>query len=68
MFNAKTKMKFASLFVVGGCVFQLGGCFGDFLNLTLREIPVGFGRSIGATPAAIVNDIIAPLIAGLTGG
>lgn len=68
MISAKTKMKFASLLVMGGCVLQFGGCFGDFLQVAVRSIPVGFGQAIGATPATIVNGLITPLLGTLGGG
>lgn len=65
MVKSNRLMKFASLFVAGGWILQFGGCGGDFFQLTLRNIPIGFGRAIGAFPSTIVTDIVGPLLTSL---
>ena len=59
----KIKMwKKMSLLMAGGMMLQLGGCFGDFFQIMIANIPVGAGRALGAIPAGIISGIIEPLI------
>jgi hypothetical protein len=60
----KNGKKAVAIFALAGMMFQFGGC----ANLALKEIVVGFGRSIGELPAQIVNDVfLADFLNGLTG-
>ncbi len=59
----KIKMwKKMSLLMAGGMMLQLGGCFGDFWNILLANVPVGAGRALGAIPAGLIEDVIGPFI------
>jgi hypothetical protein len=59
----KIKMwKKMSLLMAGGMMLQLGGCFGDFFNIMLANVPVGAGRALGAIPAGIISDLIDPIL------
>lgn len=55
-------MKMVGLLLGGATLLQFGGC----LNPVFRAAVGGFGFTVGALPAQIVNDVfIAPLIEGL---
>jgi hypothetical protein len=59
----KIKMwKKMSLLMAGGMMLQLGGCFGDFWQIMLANIPVGAGRALGAIPAALIEQVVTPLL------
>ena len=59
----KIKMwKKMSLLMAGGMMLQLGGCFGDFFQIMIANIPVGAGRALGAIPAGLISGIIETII------
>ncbi len=65
MLNKSMKRKALALLVTGGALFQFG--FGGCTQLALKEVVVGMGRSLGAIPANLVDELfLAPLIEGIT--
>lgn len=65
--KSKTMMRFATLCAAGGFMLQFGGCFGEFWRLMFINIPIGAGRALGGIPAAIIENLITPIIGGVTG-
>jgi len=54
MRKVNRRMKIVSLLLAGGMLTQIwGGC-----GTLVPQIGIGFGRSIGAIPGAIVGDLI----------
>lgn len=54
MRNKNRRMKVVGLLLTGGVMLQLTGCLGPLW----KQAGIGFGRSIGAIPGAIVGDLI----------
>ena len=68
MRKSRTMRKTLSAIVAGGMMFQFGGC-GDFIQLTARNIPIGFGRGLGTgLLVPIVLPFIEPIIGDFIGG
>ncbi len=56
-------MKLATMAIAGSTMFQFGGCTGDFLGLSGRNVPIGFGRGIGNSISLLINAaIVAPFV------
>lgn len=53
MLNKVMKRKALALLVAGGALFQFSGC----IDLAAKEVVVGMGRSLGAIPADLVNEL-----------
>jgi hypothetical protein len=53
--------KMMSLLMAGTVLPFFGAC-GDFWQITLANIPVGAGLALGGIPAALIEDILLPLL------